>query len=44
MKHNKYPQDHKTANASEPTAAELKKGENNFVPSPDEVARRAYFS
>jgi hypothetical protein len=44
MKHNKYPQDHKTANASEPTAAELKKGENNFVPSPNEVARRAYFS
>jgi hypothetical protein len=47
MKHNKYPQDQspKPANAPRPTsAAGMKADEFNFTPSPDEVARRAYFS
>jgi hypothetical protein len=45
MKHNKYPQNQKPAGASSPTvAANLNKNEINFAPSPDEVARRAYFS
>jgi Protein of unknown function (DUF2934) len=42
MKHNKYPQNQKPASASTATAAEL--NQNNFAPSPDEVARKAYFS
>jgi len=47
MKHNKYPQDQnsKPASASQPTAAtNLSQSEPDFVPSADEVARRAYFS
>ena len=47
MKHNKYPQDQsqKPANVPQPTAtATLNPKEYNFTPSPDEVARRAYFS
>jgi hypothetical protein len=44
MKQNKYPQDQKPGSASRPTAAELIQNEKNFTPSPDEVARRAYFS
>lgn len=43
MKHNKYPQDAKPTRLAQPTAAELKQNEINFSPSPDEVARRAYF-
>ena len=43
MKHNKYPQDAKPTRAAQPTAAELEQNEINFSPSPDEVARRAYF-
>jgi hypothetical protein len=47
MKHNKRTQDQhqKPAIASPPTAAvALSQNEIEFVPSPDEVARRAYFS
>jgi hypothetical protein len=44
MKQNKYPQNQK-ADDSTPlkTAADSSQNEINFVPSPDEVARRAYF-
>ena len=45
MKKNKYPQDKKSSSASQPTTdAEQKKNETDFVPSPDAVARTAYFS
>jgi hypothetical protein len=44
MKQNKYPQSQKSAVSQSTAAAELINGENNFVPTPDEVARRAYFS
>jgi hypothetical protein len=47
MKHNKLPHDanHKPANVSPPTtAADLDQSRTDFVPSPDEVARRAYFT
>ena len=47
MKHNKFSQDQsqKPASASRPTAAaDLNQNEIDFVPSPDEVARRAFFS
>ncbi|HEY5043022.1 MAG TPA: DUF2934 domain-containing protein [Verrucomicrobiae bacterium] len=45
MKHNKSPQDQKQASVSQSTAdAESNKNEINFAPSPDEVARKAYFS
>ncbi len=44
MKQNKYPQTQKSAASQSMAAAELIEGENNFVPPPDEVARRAYFS
>ncbi len=44
MKRNKYPQDQKPASALRPTTAELTQNEKNFAPSPDEVARRAYFA
>jgi hypothetical protein len=47
MKNNKFSKDQnqKPASASRPTAAvELNRNEINFAPSPDEVARRAYFS
>jgi len=47
MKHNKYPQAQKQTAASLPsptTPSTLKSDPNDFVPSADEVARRAYFS
>jgi len=47
MKHNKYPQDQKSkpATASQPTTVvSLNQLESSFAPSPDEVARRAYFA
>jgi len=47
MKHNKYPQDQNQtpAIASRPAAAAASSaGGSDFVPSPDEVARRAYFT
>jgi hypothetical protein len=47
MKHNKFSedQDQKPAAAPQPAAAAaLSQNESNFTPSPDEVARRAYFS
>jgi hypothetical protein len=45
MKHNKYPHNQAAANTLRPAAATvLNQNEINFVPSPDEVARRAYFS
>ena len=47
MNHNKTSQDqnHKPAGASRPAAAaNLDQGGIDFAPSPDEVARRAYFS
>jgi hypothetical protein len=47
MKHNKFSQDQnqKPAGVSLPTAAaDLNQNEIDFAPSPDEVARRAYFS
>ncbi len=43
MKHNKYPQNQTPANAPG-RAAELERHEIGFAPSPDEVARRAYFA
>jgi hypothetical protein len=47
MKHKNSPRekDQTTAQATHPTAAtELIQSRNDFVPSADEVARRAYFS
>ena len=45
MKHNKYPQDQTIPNASRPVPmATLNQNAVDFSPSPDEVARRAYFS
>ena len=47
MKHNKFSQgqNQKPASASRPTAAaDLNQNEIDFAPSPDEVARKAYFS
>jgi hypothetical protein len=50
MKHNKYPHDQTSkpgylpASATPKVAAELKAKEMTIVPSPDEVARRAYFT
>jgi hypothetical protein len=47
MKHNKRSQDrnHEAATPSRPTAAAaLNQSKTDFVPSPDEVARRAYLS
>jgi hypothetical protein len=47
MKHNKFSQDQnqKPASASRSTAAaDLNQNEIDFAPSPDEVARKAYFS
>jgi hypothetical protein len=37
-------QSQKSASAAKPVAAALSQNEVNFTPSPDEVARRAYFS
>ena len=50
MKHNKHNkfsqnQDQPIASAPQPTAvADLKRNEDGFAPSADEVARRAYFT
>ena len=47
MKHKKFSQNQnqKPAGASVPAAvADLNQNEIDFVPSPDEVARKAYFS
>ncbi len=44
VKQNKYPQNQKSAGASPPAAADLSQNEIDFVPSPDAVARKAYFS
>jgi hypothetical protein len=47
MKNNKFSQDHNQtpAGARQPTAAaDLKQQEIDLAPSPDEVARRAYFT
>jgi fermentation-respiration switch protein FrsA (DUF1100 family) len=46
MKHNKFSQDQnqKPIITPRPAAAALSMNEINFTPSPDEVARRAYFS
>ena len=45
MKHNKFSEEQKLAGGLQSAATqELSQNEVNFVPSPDEVARRAYFS
>jgi hypothetical protein len=45
MKQNKLSQDQKSDSVSRPDeVAGLNQNETDFVPSPDEVARRAYFS
>jgi hypothetical protein len=45
MKHHKFSQNQKPAGASVSAAvAALNQNEIDFVPSPDEVARKAYFS
>ena len=49
MKHNKYPQEQNqipkpSGGATAKAAEESKLNEAAFVPSPDEVARKAYFS
>ena len=47
MKHSKFPQDQKQKAASVPlpaVAADLNPSAVDFAASPDEVARRAYFS
>ncbi len=45
MKHNKYPQNQKLDDTLQPAAAVgLNQNEIDFIPSPDEVARKAYFS
>jgi Fe-S cluster biosynthesis and repair protein YggX len=45
MKHHRFSREQNPASASPPTAAaDLKQGGIDFVPSPDEVARRAYFT
>ena len=46
MKHNHFSRDQnpKPAGLPQPMAVVASQNEINFVPSPDEVARRAYFS
>jgi hypothetical protein len=45
MKHNKYPLAADTVAVSDSTSAiNLNQNESDFAPSPDEVARKAYFS
>jgi hypothetical protein len=43
MKHNKYPQDQTQKTAAKELAA-AGQNEIDFAPSPDEVARKAYFT
>ena len=43
MKHNKYPQD-QTQQAAAKALVAARPNEIDFVPSPDEVARKAYFT
>ena len=43
MKHNKYPQNHAQQPANAPATTDAPDGAV-FTPSPDEVARRAYFT
>jgi hypothetical protein len=46
-KHNKFSQNQKQQPASAPqppAVVDLKRNEADFAPSPDEVARRAYFA
>ncbi len=44
MKHNKFTQDQRLEHSPRPTSAAILKPEDkDFIPSPDEVARRAYF-
>ena len=46
MKHNKFPQNQnqKPAGVSTSAVMDLNQNEIDFAPSPDEVARKAYFS
>ena len=45
MKHNHNSKNHNQAAAlPQPVAEPLKQSETDFVPSPDEVSRRAYFT
>ena len=46
MKHNKFSQDQgqKPAGPSRSAATDSNKNEADFAPSPDEVARKAYFN
>jgi hypothetical protein len=45
MKHDTYKHLQKSANGPKPISAAPQKPEDvNFIPSPDEVARRAYFA
>jgi len=46
MKHNKYSQNQNQTPSQppRPTSVDLNPNEINFTPSPDEVARRAYFA
>ena len=44
MKHNKYPQNHTTKPADQVATLVPSQNEINFIPSPDEVARKAYFT
>lgn len=45
MKHNQFPQDqNQKPITAPPRVAASNQNEINFAPSPDEVARRAYFS
>jgi hypothetical protein len=47
MKHNKYPQDQNQNQAGAPRPAgsvDLNRKEVDLAPSPDEVARKAYFT
>jgi hypothetical protein len=45
MKHNNFSQNQKSSASPRPVApVDVSQNETNFTPSPDEVARRAYFS
>ena len=43
MKHNKHSHQQNSKSANPSAAAGLNQNETDFVPAPDEVARRAYF-